>query len=77
MSKQSKESHSRGNIKYRQRHIKQYPFCINKDKRPEIVEWLAAKDNVNGYLTSLVVADMAANGVEAPSPAEKEKPDSK
>lgn len=52
-------AHSRANIKYNATTTKAIPFRLNLNTDKDILEKLSSVDNVQGYLKSLIRADIA------------------
>lgn len=45
-------------IKYKAANTKQIKFVLNKNTEPDLIAYLESIDNVQGYIKSLIRADM-------------------
>lgn len=45
---------------YHKQNLKQIRMNLNRKTEPEIIAWLDQKENVQGYIKSLIKKDMAA-----------------
>ena len=47
--------------KYKKENMKQIKFEINKATESELLAWIESKENRQGYIKSLILADMEAH----------------
>ena len=52
------EARKRAQMKYNKEHTKQVTLRLNKRTEADIIEWLDKADNKQGYIKSLIRADM-------------------
>lgn len=57
----SSEARLRANKKYAETHCKSFSICLNKQTDADILEHLSKQDNRQGYIKSLIRADLADN----------------
>lgn len=55
------EAQKRASMKWHKKHLTQIKFNLNNETDSDIIEWLEAKDNRQGYIKSLIRADIAKN----------------
>ena len=61
MKKKVQTAHSRASAKYNASNTKAIPFRLNLNTDTDIFEKLSSVDNVQGYLKSLIRADIEKN----------------
>lgn len=49
---------------YNKANYKAILFKLHKSHEPKMIEYLETVGNVNGYIKSLIAADMKAHGIE-------------
>lgn len=54
----SSEAELRAIKKYNKEYKKQIKFTINKRTEPELLAWVEAQENKQGYIKFLIIADM-------------------
>lgn len=59
MSRSSK-AELRAIKKYNKEYKKQIKFTVNKRTEPKLLAWIEAQENKQGYIKSLILADMKA-----------------
>ena len=52
------EAKKMADIKYKAANTKQIKFVLNKNTEPDLIAHLESIDNVQGYIKSLIRADM-------------------
>lgn len=52
------EAQKAADARYKAANTKQIKFVLNKRTEPELIEYLESVDNVQGYIKSLIRADM-------------------
>jgi hypothetical protein len=52
------EAQKRASQKYMQENRQQVNFAINRKTEPELYEWIKNQENKQGYIKSLILADM-------------------
>lgn len=53
------EAQIRASMKYEKENKVQIKFTVNKRTEAELLAWIEAQDNKQGYIKSLILADMA------------------
>lgn len=56
--KKTSDSQRKATAKYKKENMKQVKFEINKATEPELLAWIEAQENKQGYIRSLILADM-------------------
>ncbi len=51
--------------KYKKENLKTIPFQINRTTESELLAWLEKQENRQGYIKSLILADMRAKQTES------------
>ena len=49
---------------YEKENIRQIRLKINRKTEPELLEWIEKQENIQGYIKSLIMADMEAHRAE-------------
>ena len=49
-------------IEYRKKNVKQVMCKLNRNTDPDLIEWIESKENMQGYLKSLIRKDMEGHG---------------
>lgn len=57
----TKECQLRASAKYKRENMKPVKFEINKTTEAELLAWIESKQNKQGYIKSLILADMEAH----------------
>lgn len=53
------EAQMRASMKWHKKHLTQIKFNLNNETESDIIEWLEAKDNKQGYIKNLIREDIA------------------
>ena len=51
----------RASMEWHKKHLTQIKFNLNNETESDIIEWLEAKDNKQGYIKDLIRVDIAKN----------------
>lgn len=61
------EAQIRASMKYDKKNKAQIKFTVNKKTEAELLAWIEQQDNKQGYIKSLILADMQRKQAEASS----------
>lgn len=53
-----RQSQVKATIKYTKEHLRQVMVKFNKDLEPGLTDWIEQQENKQGYIKSLILADM-------------------